>query len=49
MDSIPSGLRETKMLQQDMIKVRIFPGTKIKEKNILYYSPIEEKADRISP
>ena len=32
MDSIPLGLRETEMLQRDMIKVRIFPGTKNKDK-----------------
>ena len=45
MDSIPSGLRETKMLQRDMIKVRIFPGTKNKDK--IFFAILQLKKKQI--
>lgn len=45
MDSIPSGLRETEMLQRDMIKVRIFPGTKNKDK--IFFAILQLKKKQI--
>lgn len=45
MDSIPLGLRETEMLQRDMIKVRIFPGTKNKDK--IFFAILQLKKKQI--